>query len=320
MTMKNQQSSTVTLPMIEVEKDFELKLKMLGTGNSFSTSEHKGHSRGVIRADETLILIDAGEGTTSYLKGYDFTGIEHVMFCVTHLHPDHAQELLSSIFELLFNSSVEITVFSDMDIIGTGDDGIVGYLKLQGFNEEFVKQYPEEKKRIKFLSARSLFPVEQYELTDAVYVSSFRQDHGIIDACGFVFIHFDTKTKMYDVIVYSGDTNNTARLKMRLNDIYKLKPNIRNLTIFHEASVSDEYSKVHTNINDVVDLAFSLEFDNHSDLNYCMYLYHLPDTITKTSEIRDYLGCKQEYKFDSMDMHKFKIAKKYTDIKYNIII
>ena len=310
MTTNNQKSSTARLPAMEVDQGFELNLEMLGTGNSFSTQQHTGHSRGIIKVNKTLILIDAGEGTVSYLKGYNFTGIEHVMFCVTHLHPDHAQELLSSIFELLFNSSLEITVFSDMDIIGTGDDGIVGYLKLQGFNEEFVKQYPEENKRIKLLSARSLFPIEQHELIDAVYVSSFRQDHGIIDACGFVFIHFDTKTKMYDVIVYSGDTNNTARLNMRLNDIYKLKPNIRNLTIFHEASVSDEYSKVHTNINDVVDLAFDLEFNLTHDINYCMYLYHLPDTVNDISDMMCWLDSIHLKKLKVMDMSMFKIADK----------
>ena len=92
--------------MIEVEEGFELKLEMLGTGNSFSAPQCKGHSRGIMKVNKPSILIDSGEGTTSYLKGYNFTDVEHDMFCVTHLYPDHTQELLSSIFELLFNSSI----------------------------------------------------------------------------------------------------------------------------------------------------------------------------------------------------------------------
>lgn len=267
--------------MIKVNdtKNFDFKIKMIGTGDSFS-SGIKTHSMGYMKFDDTLIVIDAGNAVIDFIK-HEFEEKEYsrVIFCITHMHPDHSMGLTDVIFWLLFNTKAKSVVYSLPEVITDIDTifAINGMYELQKSGIENLLE------RVIITHDNTNFgdDIEIGSTEPSLIINTFIQDHHVMPACGFRFAY--NHDNMMDIVAYSGDTKDGEGVlnMLVLPDIFRLTYKINFIQILHEVTVY-ETSDLHTTAHRLLAMIDELKDEDV----YCpVEVYHLPEKIRDMNDL-----------------------------------
>lgn len=79
-----------------------MKLHILGSGTCIP-SQRRGSAGYVLRLQDSVLLLDCGNGTTWKLEntGIDYLDIDKIL--ITHFHPDHTSDLVPFLFGTKYN-------------------------------------------------------------------------------------------------------------------------------------------------------------------------------------------------------------------------
>ena len=266
-----------------------MKLNMVGTGNIFSDT--KKDSFGYMLVNKTLVLVDAGAGALDIVKTFIKEGkIDNIIACVTHTHPDHVCDLMKICYYVYFATKINMTIFDyDTDrLLGLNLDGntvthvmsedmkvctVRNLMKVSGVTDEFTSNNFDWHSRIRILDDSQTISLKREDDT-TLRIGSIKQTHRGVDlAKGYVFVN----ETISDMIVYSGDTNDTYSVKTALDTC---DSPLKTLSVYHEASIHKTVA--HTHISEVLMLFDDIvKNPKYANTELRLYLYHLEDNVSK---------------------------------------
>ena len=191
------------------------KLEFLGRGSGYNVAE--GNTCGFIKKDDTLLLIDCGEGIFEKVVNKNLIdGIKNIHVLITHMHSDHIGSLGSFVGYCYWKQKIRSNIYF------YEKEKISEFLKLTGAVEgESFSVHDVNNKRIEELNLTFKASLTKHVKTLNTYSFLLKFDYG-----NHIFYSGDTYEINFDVIPY-----------LKANNI-----------IYHDTCLNDDEGNVHTSL------------------------------------------------------------------------
>lgn len=171
-----------------------MKLVVLGSGTGIP-SPHRGPASYLVEARGDWLSLDCGPGAVERLvqRGYDWKAIDHIF--LSHLHPDHCADLVG----LLFANNWEVARRARHPLRVVGPKGMRAFVR--GLYDVFVG-----------LAWQRVEPlVDEWDGAGALEGPAWRVTGAAVDHADVAAMALRVECDGR-VLVYSGDTGETARI------------------------------------------------------------------------------------------------------------
>ena len=191
------------------------KLQFLGRGSGYNVTE--GNTCGFIKKDDTLLLIDCGEGIVEKVVTKNLIdGIKNIHVLITHMHSDHIGSLGSFVGYCYWKQKIRTNIYFQEK------EKISEFLKLTGAveDESFIVNDANDK-RINELKLTVNASLTKHVKTLNTYSFLLKFDYG-----NHIFYSGDTYETNFDVIPYLKEGN----------------------ILYHDTCLNDGEGNVHTSL------------------------------------------------------------------------
>jgi ribonuclease BN (tRNA processing enzyme) len=191
------------------------KLQFLGRGSGYNVTE--GNTCGLIKKDDTLLLIDCGEGIFEKVVTKNLIdGIKTIHVLITHMHSDHIGSLGSFVGYCYWKQKIKTNIYFHEK------EKISEFLILTGAveGESFIV-HDANNNRINELNLTNNASLTKHVKTLNTYSFLLKFDYG-----NHIFYSGDTYETNFDVIPYLKEGN----------------------VIYHDTCLNDGEGNVHTSL------------------------------------------------------------------------
>lgn len=191
------------------------KLQFLGRGSGYNVTE--GNTCGFIKKDDTLLLIDCGEGIFEKVVTKNLIdGIKSIHLLITHMHSDHIGSLGSFVGYCYWKQKIRTNIYF------YEKEKVSEFLRLIGAveGESFIV-HNANNKRINELNLTVNASLTKHVETINTYSFLLKFDYG-----NHIFYSGDTCETNFDVIPYLNEGN----------------------VIYHDTCLDDGKGNVHTSL------------------------------------------------------------------------